>query len=195
VPFCGRSLKIGFVNARRGPGCFLHSESHGIESAGSRGGLPQLGAWFEPYAGFNLDRRYGLPFKSWYGLSCSAPPCLQYPAVDRVVSSHGGSELVTSGYDPVCGNVHFAPNANGHSDTSSPTPVSSSCRGFGRRQANGNDARALLTSEAWMGNEALAPDCGGAFLIFWLQQMPGFGTGQRFSDGGVMLPVWPFLYY
>lgn len=195
VPFCGRSLKIAFVNSNRGPGCFLHSQGHGVEASGTHGGLPRLSAWFESFAGFDLDRRYGLPFPSWYQLSCTSPPCLRYDAPDRVTSTHAGVQRVTQPYDPVCGNVHFPPNATAHTDTSNMVPVRSSCSGFGRRSDRGADARALVDAASWSRFDPIAPDCGGAFMVYWFQNMPGYETGQTFTDGGTMLPIWPFLYY
>ncbi len=47
----------------------------------------------------------------------------------------------------------------------------------------------------WANYEALSPDCGGAFLVYWYQHMPGFGSQQLFDDGRPMLSVWPFLFY
>jgi hypothetical protein len=38
-------------------------------------------------------------------------------------------------------------------------------------------------------------DCGGRFLIWWYQNVPGFGSGQTFPDGRPMKSPWLFLYY
>src|SRR5258708_5279937 len=61
VPFCGRTLRVGFVNYNRGPRCFLHSKGHDIESA-FENSVPSLRECFRPFASFNLDTRYEPPF-------------------------------------------------------------------------------------------------------------------------------------
>jgi hypothetical protein len=38
VPHCARSLRIGFVNYDRGPGCYLHSQGHALEATARQGG-------------------------------------------------------------------------------------------------------------------------------------------------------------
>ena len=50
VPICGRSVRIGFINVTRGPGCFIHSLGHGMESA--------LGGTRSPWVGHDsISRR------------------------------------------------------------------------------------------------------------------------------------------
>jgi hypothetical protein len=41
----------------------------------------------------------------------------------------------------------------------------------------------------------LAPDCGGEFLVWWYQNMPGYNSGQTYSDGRPMPSVWPYFFY
>ena len=65
-----RSIRIGLVNYNRGPGCYIHSLGHGMESA--LGGTPiavgrprfnlhaDQGASFAPFANLDLDAKYGL---------------------------------------------------------------------------------------------------------------------------------------
>src|SRR5262249_49915859 len=74
VPYFGRSLRIGFVNYNRGPGCYLHSNGHGIEF-GVKDSVRSIQDWFLAFADFDLDGRYGLPFNNAYQLSCASPPC------------------------------------------------------------------------------------------------------------------------
>jgi hypothetical protein len=47
----------------------------------------------------------------------------------------------------------------------------------------------------WASYDQLAPDCGGDFLVYWYQHMPGKDSAQLFDDGRPMLSAWPFLFY
>ncbi|NJK33259.1 MAG: hypothetical protein HC927_13155 [Deltaproteobacteria bacterium] len=76
---CTRTLRIGWVNATRGPGCYLHSNGHGMEAVGRGNTLPMLRPQFIDFAGFNLDVRYGLPFSDWYACPYGGD-CLTYPS-------------------------------------------------------------------------------------------------------------------
>jgi|GEM_PF-487703 len=196
VPDCARSVRIGFVNYNRGPGCYLHSQSHGIESAGRGDALPALAEWFAPFAGFDLDSRYGLPFGSLYGLACSGLGCASYPTTSSATFYHDATPYDVNPYEPACGNVHFPPNARGHYDDVNTTQVLSTCEGFGTHSgAGGVDATTLVDADTWSIYSSLAPDCGGAFLVWWFQNMPSPGSGQTFADGRTMPGIWPFLFY
>jgi hypothetical protein len=102
VPSCGRSVRIGFVNYTRGPGCYMHSQGHGIESTATHGVMPGFSAWFLPFAAFDLDRKYNLPFSSLYGLDCASPPCAAYPAPDKAVFTTNAGTFPVEPYDGVC---------------------------------------------------------------------------------------------
>ena len=110
----------------------------------------------------------------------------------------------------MCGNVHLAPNAHAqydlcggavNQDVSCNLPqssvVSTSCPGYGRHAgAAGADLKENVSSSSWMPPYgALAQDCQGAFLVWWHQNMPMFGSSQTFTDGTRMKSVWPYLYY
>ena len=41
-PWTGRSVRLGFVNASRGIGCFMESLSHGMEGMSNSGAIPYL---------------------------------------------------------------------------------------------------------------------------------------------------------
>jgi hypothetical protein len=194
VPYCGRTLRIGFVNYNRGPGCYLHSNGHGIEF-GVKDSVRAIQNWFLSFAGFDLDGRYGLPFNNLYQLSCASPPCLQYSAPTHAVFEYGNNRYDIDPFDAVCGNVHFPPNGTSHYDYFDPVPVLSSCTGFGRHGGPGGaDAEELVDPSRWAGNSAFG-DCGGEYLVWWYQNMPGHGSGQTFSDGKIMKSVWPALFY
>jgi chitodextrinase len=194
VPYCGRSLRIGFVNYNRGPGCYLHSNGHGIEF-GVKDSVRPIQDWFLSFAGFDLDGRYGLPFNNLYQLGCAAPPCIEFPTPTHARFQTFGDRIDVDPFDAVCGNVHFPPNGTSHYDYFDPLPVLSSCEGFGRHAgAGGADAPALVDPSRWAQNSAWG-DCGGEFLVWWYQNMPGHASGQRFSDGSPMKSMWPALFY
>ncbi|MBN2358133.1 MAG: hypothetical protein JXR83_01685, partial [Deltaproteobacteria bacterium] len=205
VPLCQRSVRIGSINYHRGPGCYLHSHSHGVEFTGARGVVPQLSEWFVPFARFDLERRYDLPVPNLYYLRCTDPnndgildpPCLEYPALGTAWLHHGnGNVIQVQPWDPACGNVHFPPNATWHYDYDNPNQALSSCDDFGRGHGTaGADALSLVSGANWSYLEQQTPDCGGGFLIWWYRHMPGYGSGQTFVDGRQMPSVWPFMFY
>jgi hypothetical protein len=200
VPFCGRSLRIGLVNYNRGPGCYVESLSHGLESAMNHRVAPGVSEWFARFAGFDLDQRYSLPFSSWYGLGCPTlplTPCLSYPTPTSARIVEPDLNLTLDPFDAVCGNVHYPPNGQSDYDINNPAVVESSCSDFGRHSgANGADAVSQVTSDLWMlPYGTLAGDCDGPFLVWWWQNMPSYQSLKTFDDGRPMKSVWPFLYY
>jgi hypothetical protein len=196
VPSCARSLRIGFVNYNRGPGCYVHSQGHGLEWTSNSKALPALTEWFTPLARFDLDTRHGLPFQDWYGMSCNSSPCLSFPTDTSAQVQHQGTTYDVSPYDGVCGNVHFPPNGREHYDYGNSTSVRSSCTGFGRRQGTGGvDATEFVNKDTWARYATVAPDCGGEYLVWWFQNMPGFNSGQSHPDGRPMPSLWPFFFY
>jgi hypothetical protein len=178
-----RSLRIAWFNNTRGPGCFLESLSHGFESMGNqfRNILPSLWPLFDEFGNFQLDEEYGMPFDSWYACPYDRPDCLEYPSETSVTYNITGHTI--SDYDPVCGNVHFAPNARGQYDLSSPSTVLTSCTHFG----DGTGEKEAFTTAAFAPYESLAPDCMGSFLVWWRQNMPG--------RDAPLLNWWPYLFY
>jgi len=201
VPHCKRSVKIGFVNFERGPGCYLHSIGHGIEWSGTRDIVPSLQAWFQRFGGFDLDKRYGLPFNSLYAVSCPKEPCVSYNGKQATIS-HRGQKYQVKDWNPFCGNVHFPPNGIKHYDYKNAGSMLASCVAFGRPtkesvKKNRCDVypEGKTSRQSWQKYEQLSPDCGGGFLVWWFQNMPGFESRQYFPNGQPMLSIWPFLYY
>jgi hypothetical protein len=197
VPFCGRTLRIGFVNYTRGPGCYVHSMGHAMESSGRRWSMPAWREWWLPFVRFDLRDRWSLPFDDLYAMSCTDAemPCLRLTSPSSAEIRHAGGTYAVGDFDPACGNVHFPPNGASHYDYASAAEVRSSCERFGRPLACGEDRRAPVSSATWSHLEPFAPDCGGAFLVWWMQRMPAHGSGQAFPDGRAMPSVWPFLFY
>lgn len=194
---CGRSVKIGFVNYNRGPGCYLHSQGHGLEGLSGTQAVPAFSAWFRRLAALDLDTRHSLPFASAYGVACDQDStCIDYPAADAATFHHAGQLLPVSPYDAACGNVHFPPNGRAHYDYGGPDTVNSSCARFGEHGvACGVDVVESVDSALWAAYEAEHGDCGGGFLVWWYQNMPAYGAGKTLPDGAPMLSLWPFMFY
>lgn len=193
---CTRSLRIGWVNNTRGPGCFLESIDHGFESTASRGVVPYLADTFLEFAGFDLDTRYGTPFSSFY--ACSDPNCLSYPGPETVAYYTQQGSGVIDPYVPVCGNAHIPPNGRFQYDFdgSSPDLVHSTCEHFRMLDGDGGlDKKEDFTGASYSLLNSVAPDCGGGFHLYWMQNFPGLGNQAYAIDGSPMLPWWPFLYY
>jgi hypothetical protein len=196
---CTRTVRIGWVNNTRGPGCFIESLSHGFERTGNATVdlIPYIKAHFPDFAGMNLDTKYGLSFSSWYSCPNNAQDCLSYPSPTSVnYKGVAGKSGTLQGYVPVCGNVHFAPNARRHYDLTSSFAVQSTCEGY--RQgggAGGKDLAGTFTSARFAPYKAMGQDCMGAFLIYWWQNMPGPGSPAKDIKGQPMLSWIPFIYY
>jgi hypothetical protein len=190
---CERTVRVAFFNNTRGPGCFLESLSHGLEGSGRKGGttLPYLSRYFPEISGQDLDDRYGTPFESWY--SCPyGVPCLSYPSEGAVDWTMGdGTSGSIASYDPVCGAVHWPPNATQHYDLAGPTAVRSSCTHW----RDGSGETELYSADAIAPYLELAPDCMGPFLVWWRQNLPGRHSAALDDGGAPMLSFWPFLYY
>jgi hypothetical protein len=190
---CTRMVRVAWFNNTRGPGCFLESLSHGFESMGRKNGtvLPYLSRYFPEFSGMDLDDRYGLPIENWYSCPYDGA-CLQYPS-ETSVAYDVSAELsgTIDPYDPLCGNVHWPPNARQHYDLESASAVRTSCTGW----RNGSGATELYDGSQHAPYLDLAPDCMGPFLVWWRQNMPGLGSTVVDDDGAPMLNWWPFLYY
>jgi hypothetical protein len=64
----GRSLRLGFINASRGIGCFMESLSHSIEGTANSRAIPYFTKYFHEFAGHDLKVRYNFPHESFYPL-------------------------------------------------------------------------------------------------------------------------------
>ena len=167
-----------------------------METLGRGAAVPAVLPWFKPFGGFDLNTRYGLPFTSLYGMGCSGNTCASYPTPSTASFKHGSTTYNVNPYEPGCGNVHFPPNARDDYDDFNTAQVLSSCQDFGRHSgAGGADAKTLVNNSTWSRYESLAPDCSGAFLVWWMQNMPGPGSGQTYADGSPMPGIWPFMFY
>ena len=193
---CTRTVRIAWFNNNRGPGCFLESLSHGLESAGGSPAspIPYLHRYFVPFASFDLDTRYGLPFRSWYVCPYTGPNkenCLGYPSETSVTYNTGVYSGTVPNYDPVCGNAHFPPNARGQYGLASPYTVRTSCGNY----RDGTGQTIAFTSQEFAPYATLAPDCAGPWQVWWYQNIPGLNNVSRDDAGNPMLSWWPFLFY
>ena len=170
---CGRTVRVLFLNSTRGPGCGLHSAGHGFETMSRQGDVPNLGDAFRHFANFDLRDRLGLPFEDWYG--CSDPDCITWTGDDALTWKLGGKTGAIARYGQGCGNVHFAPNARGHYDEND-IEVLSICESW-----DTGGAPEPFSRKKYAAYDAIAPDCGGGWQIYWRQSFAR--------------TWWPYLFY
>lgn len=194
-PWTGRSCRIGCVNASRGVGCFLESLAHGMEYTANSGVIPYFTRYFKEYADFNLKERYKLPFDSLYGVNYGGKQ-LAYPDATTMVVTHGKQEYRVPNYVPAGGSAHFPPNARGHYDLDNGEPVMSTIEDWRIGSGpGGKDVAKAFTNKAFREYRDLAPDCMGAWLVYWRQNMPGLANRQKDAAGKPMKNWMPFLFY
>lgn len=192
----GRSLRLGFINSTRGPGCFLESLSHSFEEMAKCGAIPWLKREFEAFAGFDLKARWDVPFNSFYSLRYGER-LIEYPRPDlAVMRPWKGDPLIVSNYFVAGGNAHWPPNARQHYDLDNTNAVLSSIEGW--REGGGTDGADAVkpwTNEAFARYRASAGDCMGPWLVYWRQNFPGLDNRARDAAGRPMKNWWPFLFY
>jgi hypothetical protein len=192
----GRSVRIGFINASRGVGCFMESLSHSIEGTATSGAIPYFSKYFKEFAGYDLKSRWNLPFNSFYALKYDGKK-VEYPN-DRtaIVRPGDGKEFTLTNYFVIGGNAHWPPNARGHYDLENTNAVLSTIEdwriGSG---ANHSDVKKPFTNQNFARYRKLAPDCMGAWLVYWRQNFPGLDNAQKDDDGQPTKNWWPFLFY
>ncbi len=59
----------------------------------------------------------------------------------------------------------------------------------------GSDVAQPFSNEVFRRYRDLAPDCMGAWLVYWRQNMPGYKNRQKDEDGKPMKNWIPFLFY
>jgi len=190
---CGRSVRVLYINSTRGPGCALHSAGHGYEWMAGSGAVPELTPRFHSFANLDLDKKHGLPFADWY--ACDAPDCISFDGNNALTWKARNKTGTIAKYDQACGNVHFAPNSRAHYDEND-TEVLSSCEHYGMKDgANGADAQEPFSRAKYARYEKLAPDCGGAWQVYWRQSFPGLGNKATDAKGKPLRNWWPYLFY
>ncbi len=191
----GVSVRIGYINSTRGAGCFLESLSHSVEGM-CRGAVPYLQRQFQHFANFDLHERFGVSFSSWYDI-CSNGNCVVYDSNNSVQwHASDGSSGSMNPFNQGCGNVHFAPNGRYNYDMENTFPVLSTCEHYGLKDGpGGTDATDLFTNAKAHQYDSVAPDCMGAWLVYWRQNFPGHQNAAHDTEGNPMKNWWPFLFY
>jgi hypothetical protein len=192
-PFIGRSLRILWLNPERGPGSALESLGLGLEGTSKSGAIPYFTRYFTEFAGFDLKKRFNLPFDSLYERNGSE---LDYPQPDQIKYTWQGKPGKFLDYYTVGGNVHFTPNARHDDDLENTEPVLSTIEHY--RLKDGPDERDL--KEPWSIRsinrfKTIAPDSQGPWMVYWRQNFPGFNTACLDDYRKPMKSWWPFLFY
>jgi hypothetical protein len=194
-PWTGRSVRLGFINASRGIGCFMESLSHGMEGMSTSGAIPYFTKYFRDYAGFNLKERYKLPFDSLYGVDYGGEQ-IRYPDDKTMIVTHGGKQFRIDDYVCTGGNAHFPPNGRSHYDLANAAPVRSTIEDWRIGSGEGGkDLARPFTNAAFRNYNQLASDCMGPWLVYWRQNMPGLDNRQKDAARAPMKNWWPFLFY
>ena len=192
----GRSIRLGFINASRGVGCFMESLSHSIEGTATSGAIPYFTKYFKEFAGYDLKSRWSLPFKSFYALKYDGKK-IEYPNEHTAIIHPGdGKKFTITNYFVIGGNAHWPPNARGHYDLENTNAVLSTIEDWRiGSSSSGDDVRKPFTNQSFARYRTLAPDCMGAWLVYWRQNFPGPDNRQKDNDGQPMKNWWPFLFY
>ncbi len=194
MPWIGRSFRITFINPARGIGCAMENLGHALEGMRHYDAIPYYTTYFTEYGGFDLDQRWGLPFKSFYALGHE--DYNEYPDPSSLISHYQDEKYPVDDYVASGGNVHFTPNGRRDYDLTNPNPVMSTIRSW--RQGNGpggEDLAEEFVVDDFAPYARLAPDCMGRWMVYWRQNMPGRGNAARDGNGNPMLAWWPFLFY
>ena len=191
----GRSVRINCLNHDRGVGCGLENLGHALEGMAHSKAIPYFTKYFHEYAGFDLDKRYGLPISSFYPLWGEGKG-ISYPDPGTAVATDGEQTWRIENYVAAGGNVHFPPNARRHYDQSNMEPVLSTIEDWRVGSGpGGKDLAKPWTAAVLQRYEKLAPDCMGKWLVYWRQNMPGYKNRAKDDEGKPMKNWWVFLFY
>lgn len=192
-PFIGRSLRILFINAERGPGCAMESLGHSIEGTSNSGAIPYFTRYFMEFAGFDLDKRYGMPFNSLYARGGSD---VSYPTPTSMRYTWKGKTVTVDPYITAGNSVHFMPSARRDYDLDNPVTVFSTIEHYRLHDGpDGKDIAAPWTNASFARYRQLANDCQGPWLVYWRQNFPGLDNKARDDNGKPMKNWLPFLFY
>ncbi|MCS6777185.1 MAG: hypothetical protein RMJ43_08005 [Chloroherpetonaceae bacterium] len=194
LPFLGRSLRIVHINPERGVGCALENIGRSLEEIARSRAIPYFTRYFTEFTGADLKTRYRTPFSTWEGRQPGTE--LAYPAPDTVLYRYKGEQFAIRNYVAPPGNVRFPPNARREYDMDNPEPVLSNIEHFRLRDGkDGRDRAEPYTPERIAPYRALAPDCMGPWIVYWLQNLPGLNTRARDDQDLPMRNWWVFLFY
>lgn len=191
----GRPLRLNMLNYERGIGCGTENLGHCLEGMAHSRAIPYYTKYFYEFAGFDLDKRWKLPFNSFYPLWGDGKG-ISYPDAKTAVVTDGQQTWRLANYYSIGGNVHFLPNGRSHYDMRNPDPVMSTIEDWRIGSGPGGKDR----MEPWGIDKieryaTLSPDCMGKWLVYWRQNMPGYRNRQKDDAGKPMKNWWPFLFY
>jgi hypothetical protein len=194
-PWIGRSLRIGFINSDRGIGCFMESLGHSMEGTSNSGVIPYFSKYFNEYAGFDLDKRWGLAPGDDRLYGHGGDP-VDYPDPTTMVLKSGGKTMTIHDYYVIGGNVHYCPTARQDYDKDNTEKVMSTIEHYRLHDGpDGQDKKDLWDVSRFKQYNDVAPDCQGPWLVYWRQNMPGPDSPAKDDDGKPMKSWWPFLFY
>ena len=193
VPNIGRSLRFININIAKGPGCAMEGYCHGLESLAQSEAVPYFSKYFNEYADFDLDKRYKLPFNSFYARHGAA---LSYPDPTTLETTYEGRKYVVHNYVPRGNSVHFTINSRRDQDLDNPSPVMTTIEHYRQHDgAHGTDKADYFTPAVFQKYKGVSADCMGPWLTYWMQNIPGAGNKSFDDDGRHMKNWWPFLFY
>jgi hypothetical protein len=150
--------------------------------------------YFDEFAGFDLNTRWGLPFSKfyWYGGSDHN----DYPQPDRLDWYKGASSGTVNNYYVIGGNVHFMPTGRSHYDLNNTQTVYSTIEHYRLFDGpGGQDQQELWNRTRFTPYYSVAPDCMGPWLVYWRMNMPGLNNPCLDNSGQPMKNWWVFLFY
>ena len=213
---CKVSARITDFNSGRGAGCHQHALGHAWERYMDGNAVPQLGKQAKRFLNWDLDKRVGAPFSSFYSActsnSMQLTNCIVWSSNVRAQSGATASKMFDiADMSGGCGNAHFYANTTGtySYDANMPDPeVLTSCEHYGMH--DGPDGKDLTTSytnamtDKLYGRSqrncpadqpACDDDCGGHGTTYLYQNFPGPGTLAKNDDGTPMRNWWVYLFY
>ncbi len=197
MPWLGRSLRVAFFNPHRGPGCSMENFGHTMEWIANSQSNAYYRKHFYEFADFQLDQR-GFPFDRFYETSYdrSSGDRMEYPEPDRLVMTWRGKTYTFDPFVAAGGSAHFPPGARWHYDLESPFTTSTTLETYRtRKQPDQPDEVRPFNREKFQRYASVAPDCMGAWIVYWFQSMPGLDNPCIDAEGRPMKNWWPFLFY
>jgi len=195
MKWTGRPVRINCLNETRGIGCGMENLAHSFEGMAHSRCIPYFTKYFYEFAMFDLDKKYGLPFNSYYALWGEGKG-ISYPNPTTAVVKDGDKSWTLKNYVAAGGNVHFMPNGQHHYDLESMDPVMSTIEDWRIGSGpGGKDLAKPWTPAVLEQYKKLAPDCMGRWLVYWRQNIPGYKNLSKDDNGKPMKNWWPFLFY
>jgi hypothetical protein len=195
MKWTGRPVRINCFNETRGIGCAMENLGHSFEGMAHSGCIPYLTKYFHEFGMFDLDKKYKLPFDSYYALWGEGKG-IGYPDPHTAVVKDGDKSWTLKDYVATGGNVHFMPNGRSHYDLENRDPVMSTIEDWRIGSGTGHKDLAKPWTNAVLDQyKELAPDCMGRWLVYWRQNFPGYKNRSK-DDNGKRMKNWlPFLFY